>query len=122
MCTSTDTATGQAWVPAACTLPTVEQPVRVAEFDDLFNSAAMAVERPAPTRLVLVLGGAAEATARDLAARENACCSFFAFTFVRAETGRLRMQVEVPATQVQVLDALAARAATAVGLPTGAAV
>ena len=25
-----------AWVPEACTLPTVEQPVRVAEFDELF--------------------------------------------------------------------------------------
>ena len=24
------------WVPEACTLPTVEQPVRVAEFDELF--------------------------------------------------------------------------------------
>ena len=34
-----------AWVPEACTLPTVEQPLRVAEFDELFATAVRPVER-----------------------------------------------------------------------------
>jgi predicted metalloendopeptidase len=28
-----------AWVPEACTLPSVEQPLRVAEFDEVFANA-----------------------------------------------------------------------------------
>ncbi len=32
--------TESGWVPDACTLPTVDQPLRVAEFDDLFARAA----------------------------------------------------------------------------------
>jgi hypothetical protein len=35
------------WVPEACTLPTVEQPLRVAEFDDLFATALRGIARPA---------------------------------------------------------------------------
>jgi len=37
------TTSGLAWVPAACTLPTAEQPLRPAEFDALFTSAATAL-------------------------------------------------------------------------------
>ena len=33
------------WVPDACTLPTVEQPLRAKEFDDLFRDAVTAVHR-----------------------------------------------------------------------------
>ncbi|MEV4838269.1 hypothetical protein AB0K05_27425 [Nonomuraea sp. NPDC049486] len=39
-------ALDQAWVPSACTLPTAEQPLRVAEFDALFADAVRAVARP----------------------------------------------------------------------------
>jgi hypothetical protein len=59
---------------------------------------------------VLVLDPAAEAVARDLTARETACCSFFRFSFTPGGD-TLRLDVEVPETQVEVLDALAARAA-----------
>jgi hypothetical protein len=39
---------GDDWVPEACTLPTVEQPLRRAEFDDLFTSDVRAVRRESP--------------------------------------------------------------------------
>jgi hypothetical protein len=35
----------QSWVPDACTLPTVEQPLRAQEFDDLFRDALTEVHR-----------------------------------------------------------------------------
>ena len=42
------------WVaPEACTLPTAQQPLRVAEFDDLFANSVTWVDRPDATRLVL---------------------------------------------------------------------
>ncbi|WP_405143022.1 hypothetical protein OG589_36850 [Sphaerisporangium sp. NBC_01403] len=99
-------------VPSACTLPTAEQPLRIAEFDGLFASALRRVERPSPTCLRLHLDGAAEVEriARDLAARESTCCSFFGFTFTRDGEG-LVLDVEVPPAQAVVLDGLAALAA-----------
>jgi len=33
------------WVPDACTLPTAERPLRLAELDDLFATAVRAVHR-----------------------------------------------------------------------------
>jgi hypothetical protein len=94
----------------ACTLPTLDRPLRVAEFDDLFASVT-AVERPSPTLLRLDLAGDDDllGTARDLAARETACCSFFTFTVTRAPDG-VRMDVAVPDARVDILDALAERA------------
>ena len=100
---------GLAWVPQACTLPTVEQPLRSAEFDALFAASLRGVQRLAGTRLRLVLDAGVEAVARDLTARESECCSFFTFT-VAQTAGELRVDVEVPAEHVAVLDALAARA------------
>ena len=48
-----------AWVPAdACTLPTAEQPLRVAEFDGLFATALRGMERGEPGWLRLNLTGA----------------------------------------------------------------
>jgi len=94
----------------ACTLPTAERPLRMAELDDLFSSVT-AVERPSATLLRLDLSGEDDLldTARDLAARESACCSFFTVTVTRADGG-VRMDVAVPAGRVDVLDALAERA------------
>jgi len=54
-----------------------------------------------------------EATVRDLAGRESGCCSFFVFTF-RPGDRVLRLDVEVPAAHVEVLDALASRAAAGI--------
>jgi hypothetical protein len=100
------------WVPEACTLPTVERPLRLAEFDDLFATTLRGQRRVSATTLRWELDPAAEATARDLCGREAACCSFFTFTFtVQSGDGRLRLDVEVPVAYIPVLDALAERAA-----------
>lgn len=99
------------WVAIdACTLPTVQQPLRVMEFDDLFATALRGVDRLSPTRLRLELDPAAEAQARDLADRETACCGFFGFEFTTGPTGSVRMEISVPEQRVNVLDRLAARA------------
>jgi hypothetical protein len=108
---------GSSWVETtSCTLPTAEQPVRVAEFDDLFGTAVRAVERIDATTLRLVLDASARDRARDLAARETTCCSFFSFDLTPAGDGRVAMRVGVPAAHVAVLDGFAARAASAAGL------
>jgi len=107
-----------AWVPVdACTLPTAEQPLRVAEFDDLFATSLTAVVRPqgAATRAGLLLAGDAGLRERvqRLAAAETACCSFFTFT-VTPLTGddqaTVALDIEVPAARADVLAALVDRA------------
>lgn len=105
------------WVaPDACTLPTVEQPLRVAEFDALFANHTTGVERVAPTRLVLTLAGPSDLAdkVKDLTDRESSCCSFFTFTVSADDgsndAGRMRLEVEVPVSRGEVLDALAERA------------
>jgi hypothetical protein len=100
------------WVPDTCTLPTVERPIRTAEFDRFFTDAVRSVRRPGPARLELVLTGDTEAAARELAARESSCCSFFAFDFTTTAEGPV-MGVGVPVAYIEVLDAFAARAAKA---------
>jgi hypothetical protein len=100
------------WIPEACTLPTADRPLRVAEFDALFATLTRAPERPEPARLRLHLPGAQVAGARALAARETACCSFFSFD-VREGEGEGVLDVEVPASRVDVLDAVQRRAEAA---------
>ena len=104
------TTNDEVWVPAACTLPAVERPLRLAEFDDLFATAVRGQRRLSPTRLRWRLDPATEKAARDLTGRETACCSFFTFTFACAD-GAVRLDVQVPDAHVDVLDALADRAA-----------
>lgn len=102
-----DAAVERTWVPDACTLPTQEQPVRVAQFGTVFSTAVTRIERPAPEhlRLSLTPGEATFATVQDLVARESACCSFFDFELSR-ESGGTRLDVRVPPERVPVLDAL----------------
>lgn len=125
-------------IPDACTLPTAEQPLRLAEFDALFASAVRSVEPLGPTHTRMRLTGPAglATTVRDLTARETACCSFFTFTVtpetfpvtpetfpVTAETfpvtpeptgdgEALTLDIQVPAAYADVLAALATRATT----------
>ncbi|MFY1688440.1 hypothetical protein [Plantactinospora sp. WMMB782] len=101
----------ESWVPRACTLPTAEQPVRLAEFDDLFDSAVLGVRRVDGLRVRLELRPEPGTAGRvaELMVRETGCCSFFTFTLA-ATSGQLALEVAVPAGQVEVLDALAARA------------
>ncbi len=102
--------TGAVWAPAECTLPVAWQPGRMAEFDALFTAALRRMARPSPTVLNLYLDAAAETRARDLAARESGCCSFFAFGFTAHPDG-LHWEISVPEAHVPVLDALSGRAA-----------
>jgi hypothetical protein len=102
----------ETWAPQSCGLPTAERPVRVAEFDQFFADAVRGVRRRSRTWLSLDLDPDAESAARaaGLALRETTCCSFFTFTLTMAE-GTLQIGVSVPDSHVDVLDALAARAA-----------
>lgn len=102
-------------VPDACTLPTAERPLRLAEFDELFAAAVRRVEPVSAGHVRMWLTGPAglEQTVRDLAARETECCSFFSFTITPEEAGDgqvLRLDVTVPAQYTDVLDSLAQRA------------
>ena len=96
------------WAPDACTLPTAERPLRVAEFDDVFTSVRRS-ERPRPTRLDLVVPRDIEAAARDLARRESECCPFVTFGFESVGDDAV-MHIDVPPKHVDVLDALEVRA------------
>lgn len=92
------------FLPSSCTLPTADRPLRLAEFADLFARSASRPVRVSPSRLRLTLDDdpALLATARDLAGRESACCSFFTFDF--GDGGALT--VDVPPAQAMVLDGL----------------
>ncbi|MGW5440771.1 hypothetical protein [Nocardia asteroides] len=92
----------------------MQQPIRIAEFDRFFTDSTHSVRRVSPTQLELLVDPAAEALARELAGRESSCCSFFTFDFAQAD-GHLVMGVGVPSAYVEVLDAFAARAQTAIG-------
>ena len=105
-----------AWVPQSCTLPTEEQPLRIAEWDALFAECKAVPSRPQPLRLHLELaaGPGVEERVRDLAERESGCCSFFAFAVSGGEgggngSGSIGLDISVDPAHEAVLNALAAR-------------
>lgn len=91
-------------IPDACTLPTAERPLRVAEFDALFATAARAVEWIGPARARVVLDSP-DSAVRDLTAREAACCSFFDFT-VTGNDHRAVLEIHAPERYADVLASL----------------
>lgn len=95
----------------ACTLPTVDRPLRLEEFDDLFRESVVAVERDG-LRTRLTLRGSAGLRDRvvDLTARESECCSFFHFAVEGDDAGAV-LDIGVPPARADILDALSARAA-----------
>lgn len=105
-------------VPEACTLPTEEQPLRLAKFDELFANAVRGVHRTEQrtVRLELQPDAAVAAQTADLVMRETECCSFFTFTLT-ASGGTLALDVSVPAERAGVLDAFADWAATGARVP-----
>ena len=104
------------WVPEACTLPTVDQPLRLEEFDTLFRTALRNQSRLSESVLRWSFDPSVEVLVRDLTARETQCCSFFTFSF--SDGGEpLLVDVAVPPAQVGVLDALATRAASGMAKP-----
>lgn len=88
-----------------CTLPTVERPLRIAEFIDLFATAVGDVRRVSLTEAVVMMPGGMLAMARSLAARETDCCSFFEFK-VEPVGDRTIMAIRVPERYTDVLSAL----------------
>ena len=104
------------WVPDACTLPTLEQPLRRAEFDALFAEEVTAVEQVSAERLRFELRANAEVAARaaGLAVKETGCCSFFTFDLSISD-GTVAMTVSTGAAHAAVLAALRDRAAARVG-------
>jgi hypothetical protein len=104
------------WVPEACSLPTVEQPLRRREFDDLFHDDVIGVvpESPQQVRLDLRAEPAAVGRAASLAAKETGCCSFFTFELKIAD-GNVSMTVSAAPAHAPVLAALAARAEAQLG-------
>jgi hypothetical protein len=103
--------TAEDWVPAACTLPTTEQPARRAEFDELFARDVIGVAQVSPLEVRLELRADAEVAARaaGLAAKETGCCSFFTFDLAIAD-GKVSMTVSAEPAHLGVLAALGARA------------
>lgn len=94
----------------ACTLPTTERPLRLAEFDDLFRHAVVGVTRDGlATRLTLEGGADLRDRVADLTARESQCCSFFEFT-LGGDDDELVLAIAVPAPREEILDALTERA------------
>lgn len=104
------------WVPSACTLPTVEQPLRRREFDDLFQEDVLSVDRPSAREVRVELRAEPDVAGRaaSLAARETGCCSFFSFDLT-ITVGRLAMLISTAPEHAPVLAALAARAEAKVG-------
>lgn len=98
-------------MPEACTLPSVEQPVRRDEFDELFGSDVLVVVRESPTTTRFELRADAEVASRaaTLAVKETGCCSFFAFDLAIAE-GEVTLRVSTAADHQDVLAALTGRA------------
>ena len=114
----TDGAPGNlAWAEVqACTLPSVDRPLRVADFDALFAAHLVRAERTGPTaaRLVMAGGPGVADRVQRLADAESSCCSFFDFT-VSDAGGEVVLGVSVPQTYADVLAGLVARAASALG-------
>lgn len=94
----------------ACTMPTEQRPLRLAEFDDLFATAVQRVERRGrDIRLHLIGGSGLVERVRDLTERETSCCSFFTFGIESTDHG-LTLDISVPPARREILDALAGRA------------
>ena len=105
-----------------CTLPAPAQPLRLMEFDELFRSQVRPPRRIDAARVEFTLANAEglHAQRADLVARETACCPFFEFTISEHPHGgagedHLVLRVGVPASRVDILEALTDRAVAVTG-------
>ena len=92
---------------SACTLPTAERPLRLAEFDTLFaehlTGSTWIDDR---LRLELTGGDGLRDRVADLAARESECCSFFDFSLSGAGD-TIVLEVGAPPERHDILAGLA---------------
>jgi hypothetical protein len=104
------------WVPAACTLPTAEQPLRRAQFDGLFAEDVISVNQMSPLEVRFELRADSEVAARaaSLAAKETGCCSFFTFGLTITD-GTISMAISTAPAHATVLAAHGARAQAKLG-------
>ena len=94
----------------ACSMPTAERPLRLAEFDALFAASVRKVTRDEHgVRLDLEGGPGLRERVQDLAERETACCSFFTFA-IEGSDEKVMVDIAVPQERREILDALADRA------------
>jgi hypothetical protein len=101
-----------------CTLPTAARPLRVVEFDELFQSQIAAPRWTHPNQTEFRFGGDLYDQVSDLAAREAACCSFFDFSITQEPAeevprSSIVLRVGVPASRHDVLEALTSQAVDA---------
>ena len=103
-----------------CTLPAVARPLRVGEFDDLFQDQTAAPRWIDRHRVEFTFAGGGDLYEQvsDLVARESACCSFFDFSITRsaceaAQCPSLALRVGVPASRHDVLEGLTNHAVAA---------
>lgn len=101
----------------ACTLPTVERPLRLAEFDDLFGAHLTSVEHDGDTHARLLLAGETGLAerAQRLAEAESSCCSFFTFAVTTTSPNLVALDIEVPPAYAEVLAGLVERAENTIG-------
>ena len=114
--TTSNHSDGLEWFAVeACTPPTVDRSLRLAEFDDLFATTLRSIPNAGPTHTRLLLAGGAAVVERTqrLADAESSCCSFFTFGVTPVEPGLVAFDIEVPAAYSDVLAGLVARAGTA---------
>jgi hypothetical protein len=105
----------------ACTMPSAERPLRLAEFDDLFTSSLTRLTADETgVRMHLHGGAGLRDRVRGLTDRETRCCSFFLFS-VDGSDAEVVLGITVPLARRDILDALAARAAEVSGITVTAA-
>lgn len=104
------------WVPASCTLPAADQPLRRDEFDAPFSHDLIGVDQPTGGVLRFELRADPDVAARaaGLAAQETGCCSFFTFDLTITE-GKVDMLVSTGPAHEPVLAELATRARSKMG-------
>ena len=101
--------------PEACSLPSADQPARVAEWDALFAGAVCEVSPiTGGVRFAVDRTAAGPAAVADLADRESQCCAFLAFTLVLGN-GTVTLDVTSDSGHAEVVEALAGRAAALAG-------
>jgi hypothetical protein len=95
----------------ACTLPTADRPIRVAEFDAVFAESLVRIQHTTPASARMIFTGAPDVAARlqSLADRETECCTFFTFAITTDGGDAVTMDVTVPASRADVLAALVRR-------------
>jgi hypothetical protein len=98
-----------------CTLPTAARPLRIVEFDELFQRQIAAPRWAHPHQAEFRFRGDLYDQVSDLVAREAACCSFFDFSITQepdeaVPRSSLVLRVGVPASRHDVLEALTGHA------------